>query len=77
MAYHQDMVDVPDWNGTTTSKILLRRRTSLLSKIFEEKIKTNISEKSYLRNQKKKMILRCIILLNKHTTVDDPPGRQQ
>jgi len=77
MAYHQDMVDVPDWNGTTTSKILLHRRTSLLSKIFEEKIKTHISEKSYLRNQKKK-ILRCIILLNKHTTtVDDPPGRQQ
>lgn len=53
MAYHQDMVDVPDWNGTTTSKILLRRRTSLLSKIFEEKTKHTYQKKVTLETKKK------------------------
>ena len=65
------MVDVPDWNGTITSKVILLRKIT----------KHYTYQKKVTLETKKKMILRCIILLNKHTTTTkksiDPPGRQK
>jgi len=52
MAYHQDMADVPDWNGIITSKN--PPPSSLLSKFFEEKTKHTYQKKVTLETKKKK-----------------------
>jgi hypothetical protein len=54
MAYHQDMADVPDWNGIITSKN--PPPSSLLSKIFEEKTKHTYQKKVTLETKKKRSL---------------------